>query len=319
VAPGERACLAWATVRGRLVGFLQESGAVVSWDAGSVAATRRDLKGLRFQVERRLYGATDHRAADLLLARLGARVLPPDRVGELPERIRVVLPQEAGSLPCEALPWRGAALMDACRIDYVPCAGWSIRDWRSAGGDVVIGLASHALPDVDREVQSVAAMLPLASRLSGADATRAKILRALEGRRVVHLAGHAEARDDVPPLSSLRVRDGWLTASDLATSALDGSLVVLSACRTGDPAMGWFGETLGGFPRAALGAGAAGVLASRWPVRDEIARAWMESFYGAFRTCDASDAAAFAARAMRASTGHCADWGAFLLVRGGGR
>ena len=53
--------------------------------------------------------------------------------------------------------------------------------------------------------------------------------------------------------------------------------------------------------------------------RDEIAREWMESFYAAFRGRDASDAAAAAARAMREKTGHFADWGAFLLVRGGGR
>jgi len=312
-----RAYLTWSAVGGRLIGFLSDSGEVVSWDAGSVAATRRDLDGLRFQVERRLYGATDHGAADLLLQRMGSRMLPSGVVDELPPRLHVVLPMEVGSLPCEALPWKGGCVLDACRIEYLPCAGWPIRKWRRAGGHLVIGLDSHTLPDVDREVESVAALLDGASRLAGIDATRDSVLGALAGKRVVHFAGHAEAREDVPPLSALRVRDGWITASDLAAARLDGSLVVLSACRTGDPALGWFGESLGGFPRAVLGAGAAGVLASRWPVRDEVARVWMESFYGALDDGPVSDAAATAARVMRDRSGHVADWGAFLLVRGG--
>ena len=312
-------CLAWSRVGHRLIGFLLDATGVVSWDAGSLASTRRDLDGLQFQVERRLYGATDHAAADGLLARIGKRLLPHRAVEELPQRLQVVLPLEIGSVPCEALPWKDGLLLDACHLEYVPCASWTPRPWRKRGTDVVIGLAARGLPEVDREVDSVARLRDGAQRLIGRDATRRCVIDSIAGKRIVHVAGHAEAREDVPPLSALRVRDGWITASDLAGAQLGGALVVLSACRTGDPALGWFGESLGGFPRAVLGAGAAGVLASRWPVRDNVAREWMESFYAALDERGVAGAAEHASQVMRRRSPHVADWGSFLLVRGGGQ
>ena len=132
----------------------------------------------------------------------------------------------------------------------------------------MVGLSTQGLPEIDREVELVANVVAAGHRLQGDAATRKAVLDALRGSRLIHLAGHAEARDDAPPLSALRVCDGWLAAADLADVPLAGALVVLSACRTGDPALQWQGETMGGFPRALLAAGAAGIVASRWPVED---------------------------------------------------
>jgi CHAT domain-containing protein len=138
----------------------------------------------------------------------------------------------------------------------------------------------------------------------------------LRGKRLIHLAGHARAREDLPLLSALRVGDGWITATDLAGVVLDRSLVVLSACRTGDPSLRWQGEALGGFPRALLAAGATALVASRWEVADATAHAWMRVFYRELRR--APDwAVARAARSIRDEFPHPADWAAFLLVKRG--
>jgi hypothetical protein len=311
------ACLAFAAIGKRLVGFLSDARGVTTWDAGPLARLRGDVSALRFQVERCHYGAQDSAAIDSVLARISARVLGP--VDSLPRSLRVVLPVEMGTIPVEALFWRGAPLIEHADVEYAPCAAWRARPWRTDGGSLVIGLPGDALPEIESEVRAVAGMLPRARRMSGEAASRERILDTLAGRRVVHVAGHAAPRDDLPPLSALRVHDGWLTASDLGGASLRGALVVLSACRTGDPAMDWQGEALAGFPRAILAAGAGGVVASRWPVRDEPAREWMERFYRGLRRSTPRDAAARATRELRAQRPHPADWAAFLLVRGGSR
>jgi CHAT domain-containing protein len=99
-------------------------------------------------------------------------------------------------------------------------------------------------------------------------------------------------------------------------AGLRRALVVLSACRTGDPSLRFRGEALGGFPRALLAAGAAGVVASRWEVPDRVAHAWMRAFYDALGTSAPEAALARAALALRRTHPHPADWAAFLLVRG---
>jgi CHAT domain-containing protein len=181
-----------------------------------------------------------------------------------------------------------------------------------------VGTGGDRLPAVARELRAVRRRLPGARVLAGSEARREEVLAALPGARLVHLAGHARARPDLPFVSSLTVHDGWITASDLRTRPLRGALVVLSACRTGDPSLPWRGEAWGGFPRALLAAGAAAVVGSRYEVRDETALAWMEAFYGALGR-GPERALQAAARAVRRRFPHPADWAAFLLVRGGWR
>jgi CHAT domain-containing protein len=95
--------------------------------------------------------------------------------------------------------------------------------------------------------------------------------------------------------------------------------VVLSACRTGDPSLRWHGESLGGFPRALLAAGAEAIVASRWEIPDETALAWMRAFYRHLEESGPDGALAHAALAMRDTHPHPADWAGFLLVRRGSK
>ncbi|MHC4939275.1 MAG: CHAT domain-containing protein [Planctomycetota bacterium] len=306
--------LAYARIGSRCVGLLARDGDVESWDAGGFGALLREMESFRFQVRRRLHGATDARAIEGVLARLADAMLPADF--DPPERLRVVLPAALGDLPIEAMPHRGTPLLDRSVLEYAPCAAWRTRAWRRTGANTIVGLSARGLPEIDGEVDLVARLLGGARRVQGDAATRAAVLDVLRGSRIVHVAGHAEARDDAPVLSALRVHDGWLAAADFSVAPLRGALMVLSACRTGDPALQWQGESMGGFPRALLAAGAAGIVASRWPVDDRLAREWMTEMYRVLPDLGPVAAVRAAARAIRVRQRHPADWACFLYVPG---
>jgi hypothetical protein len=312
------ACLAFDVLDGRVVGLHAADGQVHAWDAGPLDARRGELEAFRFQVNRRLYGGGDVESAQAPLARLAEGLLAGAPPGWRGPRLRVVLPPELGSLPFGALPVDGAPVADATVISYSPyaCARGSRR--APGGKPLIVGIESASLPEVAHEIDVVRRSLPGADVLQGDDASRDRILAALPGRRVAHLAGHAESRDDLPLLSALRVRDGWLAAADLASADLRGALVVLSACRTGDPSLRWHGESMAGFPRALLAAGAAGLIASRWEIHDSVARDWMIYFYRGLRDAGPAAALAEAARQVRRRWPHPADWAAFLCIERGG-
>lgn len=74
-----------------------------------------------------------------------------------------------------------------------------------------------------------------------------------------------------PPAKAQPGDDGLLTASEAATLRLDADWVILSACNTA-AGMGEEGSSgLTGLARAFFFAGARSVLASYWPVRDDVA------------------------------------------------
>jgi hypothetical protein len=310
-------CLAFAVLQGRVVGLLADGGEVRSWDCGRLAASEEDLEALRFQVRRRLHGSPDRASIDAVLERLGRQLLTGVGFPRAPTALGVVLPSELGSVPLEALTIDGRRPLDDSVLTYLPyaCARGSRR--RRRGDALLVGIESEALPAVAEELRTIRSGLPRAHGVVGPDATRRNILDALAGKRLVHLAGHARTRDDAPPLSALRVRDGWITAGDLADLPLRGALFVLSACRTGDPALRWQGEALGGFPRALLAAGASGVVASRWDVADGVALRWMREFHGRLRRVPPVEALAQASWRVRERHPHPADWAAFLYVGSG--
>jgi hypothetical protein len=293
-------CVAWSVVRGEVVGFLAAGGRVSAWPCGPLARLRADLDAFRFQVTRRLHGAEDPAPALGALERLGRDLLPPEPPST--GRLCAILPAEIGALPVEAL-------LPGCTVSYAACASLAGKPRGVRGPALAIGLDADRLPEVAREV----ALVPRAETI--VNATRAEILDALRGKRLVHIAGHAEAREDLPLMSALRVADGWITAADFAGRRSD-ALFVLSACRTGDPSLLYRGEALGGFPRSLLAAGCSGVIASRWEVRDAVAVSWMGYFYEELSRSAPDEAASVAARRVRERFPHPADWAAFLYLRG---
>ena len=74
--------------------------------------------------------------------------------------------------------------------------------------------------------------------------------------------------------------DGWLRPQEIAALDFGGRLVVLSAC---DSATGFLlsGERPLSLARAFFSGGASGVIATRWPLRDDEAAFVMDRFYRA--------------------------------------
>lgn len=184
------------------------------------------------------------------------------------------------------------------------------------------------LPGTAQEVERIQA---LASGLgvelaTGFAATRKWALSgALGGARYLHFATHALADDEHPELAGLALsafdRDGrsidsLLRLDDLRQLRLDADLVVLSACSTRG------GRTLSGegpqsLVRGFIDAGAARVVGTLWPVRDEAATVLVESFYRALLVEHRSPAAALrsAQRELRSERRFAAPhyWAAFVL------
>jgi len=153
--------------------------------------------------------------------------------------------------------------------------------------------AAHRLPQLEfarreavqvaRRLRAVAGMQTVA--LLGEDALKARVVEALPGQSLVHLATHALIEDEgaggeVPGAIALGPSgedDGYLTASQIAALNLRARLVVMSACNTGRGRLSADGVV--GLVRAFLTAGVECVAASLWSVGDQSTQELMVRFY----------------------------------------
>lgn len=266
-------------------------------------------------------------------------------VGERPliERFEIVqLPSAAALLaqrrrraePASGVP-RIAVLADPVfsardsRVEWVaaPAGAAPTGGAELARAVRAFGLAGLArLPGTRREADAIAALAPGSPLALDFAADRAALASAPFRRaEILHLATHALAHPREPDLSGIvlslvdaagRPRPGFLRAGEIAALDLDAQLVVLSACET---ALGpeVQGEGMMGLARAFLHAGASGVVASLWKVKDRATARFMERFYRALLHDHLSPAAALrrAQLEQRADprTSDPADWAGFEL------
>ncbi|MEM7237477.1 MAG: CHAT domain-containing protein [Pseudomonadota bacterium] len=170
--------------------------------------------------------------------------------------------------------------------------------------------------------------------IEGADFTEVRIAEDSESGRlkdfgVLHFATHGilPTGDCIrrPALSvsatGVDGSDGLLTDVEIRRLSLNADLVVLSACDTAGSTTGDFsssgGEALSGLARAFFDAGTRAILATHWPVNDEITAAVIRKFYGGLRE----------GKSMRASLGEAQKilrknrltsdplfWGPFVVI-----
>ena len=250
------------------------------------------LRAARFQIDTLRHGAApvrDHLArltarTQLRMGRLHALVWAPLAVALRHCRQVLVVPHaQLGLLPFAALHDGECFLAQRCELGVAPSARLALRGLlrrpvrpRQA---VVLGESSR-LPHAAREAHFVAGLFPQGRAFVGAQATL-DTLRAQAGSAdVLHLACHGQFRSDNPMFSALHLHDGALTVELAEALNLRPGIVVLSACETGLAELG-SGDEMVGLVRAFLVAGAARVLASLWPVDDEVTAAFMASFYAA--------------------------------------
>jgi CHAT domain-containing protein len=128
-------------------------------------------------------------------------------------------------------------------------------------------------PGLDGGAAEVAALADryLAAEVLTADiATAERVLNALEGRWLAHIAAHGSFRADNPLFSSLRMADGPLTVHDLQRLHRAPYRLVLSCCDSGRTASTGVDELLG-LIGALVQLGTAGRIGPVVPVNDEAA------------------------------------------------
>ena len=130
----------------------------------------------------------------------------------------------------------------------------------------------------DAEIRAIAALRPGATILTGAAATPAATLAALDGAAVAHLAAHGQHQAENALFSTLGLAGGPLLGYDLQRAGRAPAMVVLSSCDVGLTDVRPGDETFG-MVTALLSAGSATVIASVARVADDAAMAAMVGFH----------------------------------------
>jgi CHAT domain-containing protein len=233
----------------------------------------------------------------------------------------------------------GRFLVEERAVAILPSAsllaevGGRHRTARSAGlPPLIVGPpgadgAASALPPLRaaaREAVRIAALYPGTERIAGAEATEEALLRGLAERDLVHFAGHAVPDPRDPLRSALilsgggsgRQQDGRLEAVEILAHRFEHApRVVLAACATHDHA--GRPETGVTLATALLAAGAGGVVATLWPVEDEVTSEMMVELHqelaGGAGVAEAMAVVQRRAREGSGELGSAADWGAWIV------
>ena len=141
--------------------------------------------------------------------------------------------------------------------------------------------ALSPLPGAEAEAKAIAPLLNTQAIL-GAQGTKAAIVQKMPQASIIHLATHG-LLDDVQGLGSAIALapsgkdDGLLTAAEILDMKLQASLVVLSACNTGEGRI--TGDGVIGLSRSLISAGVPSVIVSLWAVPDAPTAELMQTFY----------------------------------------
>lgn len=131
--------------------------------------------------------------------------------------------------------------------------------------------------------------------------------------QVLHIAAHAEFREDQPEFSFVLLGDGQLYTTDLLQYDLSYELVVLSACETGRAHVSPI-DDLVGLGRSLLFAGAGALVVSLWPTNDALTYDLMAAFYHHLKAGCTKSAALRQAQLEILPAANPALWGAFQLI-----
>ena len=174
-----------------------------------------------------------------------------------------------------------------------------------------------ALPGAEAEARAIAPLLNTQA-ITGAQGTKAAIVQKMPQASIIHLATHG-LLDDVRGLGSAIALapsgsdDGLLTAEEIFDMKLQASLVVLSACNTGEGRI--TGDGVIGLSRALISAGVPSVIVSLWRVSDAATSELMQSFYQNLQSNpDKAQALRQAMLTTIKTHPEPRDWAAFTLI-----
>jgi len=220
------------------------------------------------------------------------------------KEIVVVPDRELARVPFSAL-WNrttGRYVLQDYRVRTLPSAAFLVAATRAASPDsrssaLVIGnptldAATAAelppLPGASREAEQVARLYGRSQLLTGAEASRDRVMELLPKYGVFHFAGHAVANGDQPELSYLALgsqrpdEDGTVRAGEIAKLRLSNlQIVVLSACSTLNPRRSRMGA-IAGLAYSFMRAGAPATVSTLWDVDDAVTTELLVSFHKRF-------------------------------------
>jgi CHAT domain len=154
----------------------------------------------------------------------------------------------------------------------------------------------------EEEVRAIAELRPQATVLTGAEATPAATLAALDGRSVAHVAAHGWHQSENALFSALELATGPVLGYDLQRLAMPPAMVVLSCCELGLSDVRPGDESFG-MASALLAAGTATVVASVSRVADEAAMELMVRYHRDIAAGRSAAAALAAARPAELAAG----------------
>lgn len=131
-------------------------------------------------------------------------------------------------------------------------------------------IAGPRLPAATQEINRLARVYANRTRLTGRNAQARRVVDALDGCDVAHIAAHGDFRWDNPSFSALEMVDGPLTAYELEQLRSPPTTVVLSAC---DMAVSRIvaGDELLGLSSVLISAGVSNLVAPLVPIPDDLA------------------------------------------------
>jgi tetratricopeptide (TPR) repeat protein len=260
-------------IDGLLYVLVCAAGKVRQFTAGRTAEAARAADFARFALRRlaRARPGDDPGSALAVLAESGAR-LEQALLGPAARCLRggpvIIVPP--GRL--HAIPW---TLIPALRDRAVSVAP-SARAWLQARRTPppahrrVVLARGPGLASDGAEVTALAGLYDDATVLAGGEATTERVLHAIDGAWLAHIAAHGTFRADSPLFSSLRLHDGALTVYDFERLDQAPYRMLLPSCDSGVQAPAGADELLG-LVAGLLPLGTAGIVAAIVPINDEAA------------------------------------------------
>jgi tetratricopeptide (TPR) repeat protein len=247
------------------------NGRVRQFEAGRVSDAVRAGDFARFALRRlaRNRVGDDPGSALSVLAAAGPRLqqaLLGPAVRHLGDGPVVIVP--TGTL--HPMPWALLPALSDRVVSVVPSAGaWMRAAAAPAPRQRHVTLArGPGLASEGAEVPLIAPFYDDVTVLAGAEATAEKVLYALDGAWLGHVAAHGTFRADSPLFSSLHMSDGPLTVYDFERLHRAPYRLVLSSCDSGMLAPAGANELLG-LVSSLLPLGTAGIIAAIVPLNDQ--------------------------------------------------
>ncbi|WP_370948864.1 CHAT domain-containing protein [Amycolatopsis sp. cg5] len=193
------------------------------------------------------------------------RLLLGAAAGHLGDGPVIVVPPAA----LHAIPWAVLPALRHRELSVAPSASVWLRARNAVAPrrrDVVL-VRGPGLETGGAEVPALAKEYDDVVELGQGAATAGRVLAALDGAWLAHIAAHGTFRADSPMFSSLRMDDGPLTVHDFERLRRAPHRLVLSSCDSGRLATTGADELLG-LTSSLVPLGTAGIIASVVPVND---------------------------------------------------